>query len=69
VLTVELSVLARQCLDRRIPDQETLKQEIAAWEEQRNQEGKIVVKKFGVDSPHGGKGWTDLSRFFVALVL
>ena len=34
---IELSVLARQCLDRRIPDQETLKQEVAAWETKRNQ--------------------------------
>ncbi len=43
---IELSVLARQCLDRRIPDQETLKQEVAAWEEQRNQEGKSVNWRF-----------------------
>ena len=34
---IELSVLARQCLDRRIPEKETLKQEVAAWEERRNQ--------------------------------
>ncbi|VEP13344.1 hypothetical protein H1P_1950010 [Hyella patelloides LEGE 07179] len=34
---IELSVLARQCLERRIPDQETLKQEVAAWEQRRNQ--------------------------------
>jgi transposase len=33
---IELSVLSRQCLDRRIPHQEALKQEIAAWEERRN---------------------------------
>src|SRR5581483_5354602 len=32
----ELSVLARQCLGRRIPDQETLKREVAAWERDRN---------------------------------
>ena len=32
----ELSVLARQCLDRRIPDAPTLTQEIAAWERHRN---------------------------------
>jgi DDE superfamily endonuclease len=32
----ELSVLARQCLDRRIPDQATLAQEVAAWEQRRN---------------------------------
>jgi hypothetical protein len=32
----ELSVLARQCLDRRIPDKTTLEQEAAAWETRRN---------------------------------
>jgi hypothetical protein len=33
-----LSVLQQQCLDRRIPDEATLKQAIAAWEDQRNTE-------------------------------
>jgi len=33
---IELSVLARHCLDRRIPDEETLKREIKAYEERRN---------------------------------
>ncbi len=33
---IELSVLSRQCLDRRIPDQETLTTEVAAWEADRN---------------------------------
>ena len=33
---VELSVLARQCLDRRIPDLATLAREVAAWERSRN---------------------------------
>jgi hypothetical protein len=32
----ELSVLARQCLDRRLPDQEALTAEVAAWERERN---------------------------------
>jgi hypothetical protein len=32
----ELSVLARQCLDRRIPDMQTLEREVAAWEEARH---------------------------------
>ena len=32
----ELSVLARQCLDRRIPDIETLTREAACWEQRRN---------------------------------
>ena len=43
---IELSVLARQCLERRIPDQETLIQEVAAWEEQRNQEEKSIDWRF-----------------------
>jgi transposase len=33
---IELSVLARQCLDRRIPDMATLRREVATWEEERN---------------------------------
>lgn len=33
----ELSVLARQCLACRIPDQEALSREVAAWQEKRNQ--------------------------------
>lgn len=32
----ELSVLSAQCLDRRIPDKQTLKREISAWESHRN---------------------------------
>ena len=33
---IELSVLARQCLDRRIPDQQTRAEEVGAWEAERN---------------------------------
>jgi hypothetical protein len=33
---MELSVIARQCLDRRIPDLATLREEVQAWEEARN---------------------------------
>jgi hypothetical protein len=32
----ELGVLSTQCLDRRIPDKQTLTREIAAWEQHRN---------------------------------
>ena len=32
----ELGVLSNQCLDRRIPDRETLLKEIAAWKKHRN---------------------------------
>jgi len=40
---IELSVLARQCLDRRIPDEATLATEVAAWEKERN-EATVAVK-------------------------
>jgi hypothetical protein len=43
---IELSVLARQCLDRRIPDRETLTQEVAAWEAERNARGVIADWRF-----------------------
>ncbi len=33
---IELSVVSRQCLDRRIPDQPALIREVAAWEAERN---------------------------------
>ncbi|MGI8475625.1 MAG: hypothetical protein ACR2OO_04555, partial [Thermomicrobiales bacterium] len=32
----ELSVLSRQCLDRRIPDRATLERELASWAAARN---------------------------------
>jgi hypothetical protein len=32
----ELGVLSSQCLDRRIPDKQTLIEEVAAWENSRN---------------------------------
>jgi hypothetical protein len=33
---IELSVLARQCLDERMDNPEYLKEQVAAWEQQRN---------------------------------
>ena len=39
---IELSALARQCLDRRIGDAETLEREAMAWERERN-EKKIMI--------------------------
>jgi hypothetical protein len=43
VAEVELSVLARQCLDRRIESAEVLRREVAAWEADRN-ERMVEVK-------------------------
>lgn len=33
---IEIGVLTRQCLDRRLEDQEAIRKETAAWEEERN---------------------------------
>lgn len=43
---IELSVLARQCLDRRIPDADTLKQEVATWQARRNQQSRKIEWQF-----------------------
>lgn len=39
---IEIGVMTRQCIDRRIESQETLRKEIDAWQNQRNKE-KIQV--------------------------
>ncbi len=46
VAEIELSVLARQCLDRRIGTPQELKGECAAWERDRNAEGGRVIWTF-----------------------
>jgi len=38
----ELAVLAQQCLNRRLPDQQTVMHEVNAWEERRN-EAKVKI--------------------------
>ena len=43
---IEIGVLSRQCLDRRIPDQETLRREVAAWERDRNAAKATIEWRF-----------------------
>ena len=43
---IELSHLSRQCLDRRIPDKETLQKEVSAWVECRNSASCTVDWQF-----------------------
>lgn len=45
----EFSVLSRQCLSRRIPNQETLIAEIEAWCVERNQKTVVTDWQFTVD--------------------
>lgn len=46
VAEIELSVLSRQCLHRRLPDQATLEVEVAAWVAARNAEAVTVNWQF-----------------------
>lgn len=43
---IEIGVMARQCLNRRIPDQQTLKDEINAWHNARNHKAIRVDWRF-----------------------
>lgn len=43
---IELSIISRQCLDRRIGDEETLKQELIALERERNEAQASIQWRF-----------------------
>lgn len=49
IAEIELSVLTRQCLGRRIPDSQLLRQEVTAWAQDRNQLGSTVDWQFTTD--------------------
>ncbi len=46
---IELSALAEQCLDRRLPDRATLGREVGAWERERNGRGSKIDWRFTTD--------------------
>jgi DDE superfamily endonuclease len=46
IAEIELSALTQQCLDRRIPDIETLRQETQTWAAERNAQQKGVDWRF-----------------------
>jgi len=50
VAEIELSVFTRQCLDRRIPDMETLRREAKAWCRERNAGQKSVDWQFTTEN-------------------
>lgn len=49
----EISVLERQCLDRRISDRETLRRETSAWENGRNRERVTIKWRFSTQDARG----------------
>jgi hypothetical protein len=53
VAEIELSVLARQCLDRRVGSAEQLRTEVSAWVEERNADRSRVEWRFTTDDARG----------------
>lgn len=49
MVEIELSVLVRQCLKRRLPDIEILSAEVEAWEKERNRSGVSVDWRFSAE--------------------
>ena len=45
---IELSVLQRQCLNRRLPDEATLVHEVGAWEKERNEKQATIDWRFSI---------------------
>ncbi len=43
---IDFSLLARQCRDGRIPDEDTLHREVAAWENKRNAYATAIQGQF-----------------------
>lgn len=46
IAEIELNMMTRQCLRRRIDNIETLRKELAAWESEKNNEEKKVTWQF-----------------------
>lgn len=49
MVEIEFSILSRQCLNRRLPDVESVRREVKAWEEARNGAHATVEWRFTAD--------------------
>jgi hypothetical protein len=59
MVEIELGVLVKQCLNRRIPDMQTLRREVTAWQNARNAQHATVKWLFNVTDAR-----TRLARFY-----
>ena len=50
MVEIEIGVLRSQCLDRRIPNRDRLKSEIAEWQRQRNDSGARINWMFSTEN-------------------
>jgi hypothetical protein len=64
MVEIEIGVLRRQCLDRRIDDPKRLRREIAAWERHRNAEPSRIKWMFTIDKARAkmGRAYPDTSK-------
>jgi hypothetical protein len=46
MVEIELSILSEQCLDDRIPDEQSLRREVEAWQAERNEQRATVNWRF-----------------------
>jgi len=46
IAEIEIAALTRQCLQRRVPDHDTLRSEVAAWQRRRNSQRRTVEWTF-----------------------
>jgi hypothetical protein len=49
IAEIDLSVLSRQCLDRRVSDGATLGAEVTAWQDDRNADQRPIDWRFTID--------------------
>lgn len=49
IAEIELSVLTKQCLDRRIPDIDFLQKQTKAWQRARNAQQKAIDWQFATE--------------------
>lgn len=59
MVEIELSVLVKQCLNRRIPEMDTLQREVTAWQNARNAQHATVKWLFNLTDAR-----TRLARFY-----
>jgi hypothetical protein len=46
IAEIEIAALSRQCLQRRVPDHDTLRHEVRVWQRRRNHERRTIEWTF-----------------------
>lgn len=62
MVEIEIGNMNQQCLDRRIPDWDTLVRELSAWEQSRNAEKASINWMFNINGAR-----EKLARAYTAL--